>query len=85
MFCVGSSMSQVLRCTQLCDLITRRSLRSSFFTNSYTAAGGIVKLPRVRRQDSRRDDWSEGSRRILGEFGEFAPCNELCCKLFAIQ
>ena len=39
MFCVGSLMSQVLQCTQFCALITRRSLPSSFFTNSYTAAG----------------------------------------------
>ncbi|ETP66845.1 hypothetical protein BDSB_10115 [Burkholderia dolosa PC543] len=39
MFCVGSLMSQVLQCTQFCALITSRSLPSSFFTNSYTAAG----------------------------------------------
>ena len=32
-------MSHVLQCTQFCALITRRSLPSSFFTNSYTAAG----------------------------------------------
>jgi hypothetical protein len=46
---------------------------------------GIVDLPRVKRHDGRCDDWSESSRRISGEFGEFAPCNEPGCELFAIE
>ena len=39
MFCVETAMSQVLQCTQFCALITRRSLPSSFLTNSCTGAG----------------------------------------------
>ena len=35
MFCVGSLMSQVLQCTQFCELICRRLLPSSFATISY--------------------------------------------------
>jgi hypothetical protein len=46
---------------------------------------GIVNLPRVRRQEVRSEEWSESSRRILGDFGEFAPCNEPGCELFAIE
>ena len=46
---------------------------------------GVVNLPRVRRNAGRCDFRSEASRRILGLFGEFAPGNEPCCKLFAIQ
>ena len=46
---------------------------------------GVVNLPRVRRNAGGCDFRSEASRRILGLFGEFAPGNEPCCKLFAIQ
>ncbi|SAL31928.1 Putative transposase [Caballeronia udeis] len=48
-------------------------------------ANGFVNLPRVRRHGGRYDYWSESSRRILGEFGEVAPCNEPSCELFAIE
>jgi hypothetical protein len=46
---------------------------------------GIVNLPRVRRHDGRRDDCSESDRRILGDFGEFAPRDEPGSELFAIE
>jgi hypothetical protein len=46
---------------------------------------GFVNLPRVRRHDGEYDCCSESSRRILGEFGEFAPCNEPGCEFFAIE
>ena len=46
---------------------------------------GVVNLPRARWHDGRCDDRSERRRRILGKFGEFAPCNEPGCKLFAIE
>jgi hypothetical protein len=46
---------------------------------------GIVNLPRARRHDGGFDEWSESSRRILGEFGEFTPCNEPGCELFSIK
>jgi hypothetical protein len=46
---------------------------------------GVVNLPGVRRHDGHRDDESENDRRILGEFGEFAPCDEPGCELFAIE
>ncbi|MFM0306071.1 hypothetical protein PQQ99_38975, partial [Paraburkholderia sediminicola] len=56
-----------------------------FFTrNDKTVANcleGTVNLPRVGRHYGRCADWSEDSRRILGEFGEFAPCNEPGCEL----
>jgi hypothetical protein len=46
---------------------------------------GVVNLPRMRRHGGRCDDWSESDRRILGELGEFAPCNEPGSELFAIK
>jgi hypothetical protein len=46
---------------------------------------GVVNLPRVRRHDGRRDDWSESDQRILGDFGEFAPRDEPRSELFAIE
>jgi len=45
----------------------------------------IVNLARLRRRDGRCGDWSKSSRRILGKFGEFAPCNEPGCELFAMK
>jgi glycine cleavage system H protein len=45
----------------------------------------VVNLPSARRHGDRCDDGSEASRRILGEFGEFTPCNEPGCELFAIK
>jgi hypothetical protein len=59
---------------------TQRHLGRS---NLYFA--GFVNLPRVRRHDGEYDCCSESSRRILGEFGEFAPCNEPGCEFFAIE
>ena len=50
-----------------------------------SAQYGFVNLPRVRRHDGEYDCCSESSRRILGEFGEFAPCNEPGCEFFAIE
>ncbi len=46
---------------------------------------GIVNLRRMRRHDGRWDKESESSRRILGEFGEFAPSGESSCELLAIK
>jgi hypothetical protein len=46
---------------------------------------GIVNLPKVRRQAVRSKEWSESSRWILGDFGEFSPCSEAGCELFAIE
>lgn len=45
---------------------------------------GIVNLPRLKRHDRRSADQSKSSRRILGEFGEFAPCNESRGELLAM-
>ena len=39
----------------------------------------------MRRHDDRCDDRSESDRRILGDFGEFAPSGEPSSKLFAIK
>jgi hypothetical protein len=61
------------------------SRRSSVGTKHHDYWPGIVNLPRVGRHDGRCDDWSESSRRILGEFGEFAPFNEPGCELCSIE
>ncbi|AIP34450.1 phage integrase family domain protein [Paraburkholderia xenovorans LB400] len=42
---------------------------------------GIVNLPGTRWHAGRYDNLSESHRRILGEFGEFAPCNEPGCEV----
>ena len=49
------------------------------------AFDGFVNLPRVRRDDGRHDKWSESSRRISGDFGDFAPRNEARRELFSIE
>lgn len=46
---------------------------------------GVENLPKVNRHNGRRDDGSEGRRRILVEFGEFAPGNDPGCELFATK
>jgi hypothetical protein len=46
---------------------------------------GSVNLQRVRRDDGRYDKWSESSRRISGDFGNFAPRNETRRKMFSIE
>ena len=50
-----------------------------------SSALGFVNLSEVRRSDERDTHPSESVGRILGEFGEFAPVNESCRKLFAIE
>jgi hypothetical protein len=46
---------------------------------------GVVNLPRVRRKAGRCDDRSETSRRILGEFRDFAPHDESSRELLSIH
>jgi putative transposase len=50
-----------------------------------SAALGVVNLPSVRRHGGECGEWSEASRRFLGEFGEFAPCDESGSELFAAK
>jgi hypothetical protein len=44
---------------------------------------GFVNLSRVRREDGGKEHPSESRGRISGDFGDFAPCDEPCCELFA--
>jgi hypothetical protein len=46
---------------------------------------GFVNLSQAMRNDGREAHPSESVGRILGKFGEFAPGNESCRKLFAIE
>jgi hypothetical protein len=50
-----------------------------------TSSPGVVNLPSVRRHGGECGEWSEASRRFLGEFGEFAPCDESGSELFAAK
>jgi len=46
---------------------------------------GFVKLTRMRRHGGRCDECSESDRRILGDFGDFAPGDKSISELFAIK